>query len=48
MEKENYQMHGQASQDYFIERKGARRIYMVGEETDEETHDLKTRQCMAR
>ena len=33
---------------YFIERKATWRIYMVREETDEETNDLKTRQCMAR
>ena len=33
---------------YFIERKATWRMYMVWEETDEETNNLKTPQCMAR
>ena len=33
---------------YFIEWKATWRIYMVRGETDVETNDLKTRQCMAR
>ena len=41
-EKENSQVHGQASQDSFIERKATWRIFMVREETDEETYNLKT------
>ena len=39
MEKENYMMHGQSSQDLFLWTKG---------QTDEETNNPKTRQCMAR
>ena len=42
IEKENYLMHGQ------VERKATWRICMVRGETDEETNNLKTRQCMAR
>ena len=33
---------------HYIERKNTWRIYMVRSDTDEETNDLKTRQCMAR
>ena len=33
---------------HFIERKATWRLYMVGEETCEETNNLKTRQCVAR
>ena len=49
MEKENYQMHGQASQDWFIVlNKRPLDRYAWSGETEEETNDLKTRQCMAR
>ena len=41
--------YGEDSQEIcFIKRKATWRIYMVREEADEETNDLKTRQCMAR
>ena len=49
MEKENYQMHGQASQDWFIVLNNRPLDgYTWSGETDEETNDLKTQQCMAR
>ena len=48
MEKKNYRMHGHLSKIHFIERKATWRIYMVREETHEETNNLKTRQRMAR
>ena len=38
MEKENYQMHWQVSQDLFFEWKASWRIYMVWCETDEGTN----------
>ena len=48
MEKENYQMHGQVSQDSLYCKKNTGWIYMVQEETYEETNNLSSRQCMAR
>ena len=48
MAKENYQMHGRVSQDSFCWMKGhLTDIRGVVGETDEETNDLKTRQCVA-
>ena len=48
MEKENYQMHGQASQDSFYQTKRhLMDIHDLGE-IDEETNDFKTRQIVAR
>ena len=46
MEKKNYQMHGQASQDSFSLNE--MQIYTVRRETNDERNDLKTRQYMAR
>ena len=47
-ERENYQMHGQASQDLFYWMKGhLMHIHGPGE-THKETNNLKTWQCMAR
>ena len=49
MEIVNCQMHGQVAQDLFYWMKGhLTDFFMVRGETDEETNDLKTRQCMAR
>ena len=48
MESENCQMHGLASKDLIIERKATWWIHIVLGEIDEETNNLKTRQCMSR
>ena len=46
-ERELSKCVGQASQDSFYWTRGIWRVYMVRVETDEETNNLKTRQCMA-
>ena len=48
MEKENYLMYEQVSQDSFHSTKGHLKDIHGRREADEETNNLKTRQCMAR